>query len=307
MKVVIRGVFLLLVVFATLSAGELFDWNNADVLAQRSEWRRQAQEKFPPDPDTRQNETGSPRSVKKAVIFSALLPGSGQAYSKSYVKAALFLAVEVSAWALNVTYNKRGDDKVEEFENYADSHWSEYRYWSYVAYKAEQLNLSGLPDLGGGLINDGKGRYLIPPDYYTAETIAELRKLEENYSSELGFSHHLPHTKTQQYYEMIGKYPAQFGYAWDDADFTHQYSGYTGEYTTNNRFYEGMRDDSNRFYEIAGYGVMTALVNHVIAAIDAGFSTRRYNRRHQPQVSMSYSNRQLGGEYMNMFGLNVNW
>ena len=36
--------------------------------------------------------------------------------------------------------------------------------------------------------------------------------------STMRFTHHLPATKTQQYYEMIGKYD-QFRYGWSDTDY----------------------------------------------------------------------------------------
>jgi hypothetical protein len=61
-----------------------------------------------------------------------------------------------------------------------------------------------------------------------------------------------------------------------------------------------MRDEANRLYDKAAYGTMIALVNHVISAIDAGFSTRRYNQR---QIKLSYQNRRYENEYVNMFGL----
>jgi hypothetical protein len=49
---------------------------------------------------------------------------------------------------------------------------------------------------------------------------------------------------------------------------------------------------------------MAALINHVISAVDAGFTTRRYNRR---QMKLSYDNRIYNGEFVNMFGVAFIW
>lgn len=247
------------------------------------------------------------KSVGKSVLFSLILPGSGQFYAKSYVKAGIFLAAEAAAWWINLSYIKKGDDKDAEFKVYANAHWSEYRYWSYVAYRAAQ-DVDNPPfqmsDLTVRNFDDGRVWYLIPESTFDPEVVRVLRDLQDQVP---GFTHRLPTSKTQQYYEMIGKYPHQFGTAWDDASFDREYDGVTGKITPHNARYMDMRDESNRMYYIAGYGAMAALVNHVIAAIDAGFTTRRYNKRQSPQVRMDYQNYRYQGEYVNMLGLRMNW
>jgi hypothetical protein len=67
-----------------------------------------------------------------------------------------------------------------------------------------------------------------------------------------------------------------------------------------------MRDQANRYYDIAQYGLMAVLINHVVSSIDAGFTTRNYNRR-QVKMEMSYQNLRYKGEYLNMFGVNLSW
>jgi len=144
---------------------------------------------------------------------------------------------------------------------------------------------------------------LIKEEYFNAhkdEILFNLREIEQN-----EFSHRLPSTRTQQYYEMIGKYPGQFGNAWSDASFDRKYSG-PDNITSNNNFYMDMRDEANRYYDIAQYGLMAVLINHVVSAIDAGFTTRNYNRR-QVKMEMSYKNLRYKREYVNMFGVNVSW
>ncbi|MEL6823629.1 MAG: DUF5683 domain-containing protein, partial [Calditrichota bacterium] len=223
------------------------------------------------------------KSVGLSVMLSALVPGAGQAYSGAYWKSALFLAAEVTGWAINRSYNQKGKDKDAEFKAFADENWSEYRYWSYVNYLAEDLEISDFTPYPYEVVTNSDGReyYLIDAQFYNenqAQIEAAMRTVEDRFPQSYGFTHDLPETKTQQYYEMIGKYPPQFGNAWSDADFRSRYSGYQGGVITPlNDIYTIMRDESNQFYNKAGYGTMTIMLNHLIAAIDAGFTTRRFN------------------------------
>lgn len=243
------------------------------------------------------------KSVSRAVIYSAVLPGAGQFYAKSYIKAALFVAVEAAAWTINITNNNKGDKKTTEFETFADQKWSEYRYWSYVNYLGDVRNLEGFDPYPYEKV-EGKEWYLIDKNLFEQNEQSiknNLRQIEKNFP---GFSHDLPETKTQQYYEMIGKYPEQFGNAWEDANFNASYNGYEGRITPLNNLYTNTRDQANNFYERAGYGSMIVLVNHLLSAIDAGFTTRKYNER---QLRFTYHQTRYEEENVNMFGLSMNW
>ena len=66
-----------------------------------------------------------------------------------------------------------------------------------------------------------------------------------------------------------------------------------------------MRDEANQFYNKAGYGTMTIMLNHMIAAIDAGFTTRRFNNN--LQMEMSYRQARQYDQFVNMFGVNVSF
>jgi hypothetical protein len=286
-----------------------FQVGDEEIIARRMEMKAEIKDNIQDiDSDYSGTSNGNQRSVGKAVAFSLLVPGSGQFYSKSYIKSAIFLAVEIGAWATNFSYHKKGDNKDREFKTFADNNWDERRYWSYVNYSAqgeEQYANYIVPEnyFHQEPAPNGGTWYLIDQDYYNAhrsEIISNLRYVEEK-----EFSHRLPSSKTQQYYEMIGKYPHQFGAAWSDASFNVIYSG-PDNITPNNNFYMDMREQANRLYDKAQYGLMVALVNHVVSAIDAGFTARSYNRR-QLQLEMSYKNMDFQGEYVNMFGVNMKW
>ena len=115
-------------------------------------------------------------------------------------------------------------------------------------------------------------------------------------------THHLPQDdqgntiKTQQYYEMIGKYD-QFMQGWDD-----WVSG-GPDLTPNRDAYETLRDDSNRAYIKASYCTMAILANHVISAMDVALTIHKVNAKAQMGVAMTPVIR----EPVLMSGFALNW
>ncbi len=303
MRFIFSTFFALLILVNFCMAQSPFLWGQETILTKRFAMRQEAATSVHTSPPEIENKNiGGEKSIKKAVILSAIIPGTGEFYAKSYLKSAIFLATEIGAWAVNISYIQKGDEKDEEFRQFADEHWSERRYWSWVAYNAAMENIADAPFAIEDLIQDNSGRYLIPEEQYNSEIIEILRSIERNGLT--GFSHRLPKTKTQQYYEMIGKYPHQFGAAWDDATFKY----YDPETITPNfDFYRNMRHNANRLYNIAQWGLTVALVNHVVSAIDAGFTARSYNQSRELKIQMSYENYYYKGQYLNMLGVDVKW
>ena len=180
------------------------------------------------------------KSVKKAFLYSLIVPGSGEFYAGSKIKAAVFLGVDVALWAFYFNYHGKGKDKETEYKGFADGHWveDEYIQWLMVTY---------------GITSD-RDPYEDPE---TGDTVY--------------FSHHLPDTKTDQYYEMIGKYE-QFSEGWDDYNSS-------AEFSQNREFYLGQRRDSNDLLNKATYSAMFSLGNHILSAFDAALTVKRHNRR----------------------------
>ena len=59
-----------------------------------------------------------------AVVLSGIVPGAGQIYSGNYKRGAIFLGVEIASLAYRSHYNKKGDNFVSKYKNFADEHWS---------------------------------------------------------------------------------------------------------------------------------------------------------------------------------------
>ncbi len=166
------------------------------------------------------------RSVSKAFVYSFLVPGLGEYYVGSKWKAGLFFAADLLSWTQYYTNHTDGQDREDEFEAFADEHWS-------------------------------ADRYLV----WLIET--------HNTTSDSSFTHSLPGEKTQQYYEMVGKWD-QFEYGWDDVN---RASGVSAR----RQQYLGMRGEANNKFETARTWAMISVANHVLSALDAALSAKRFN------------------------------
>ena len=239
------------------------------------------------------------KSVGRAALYSAVLPGSGQYYNGSIWKTILFAGIEVAAWTAYFVYDSKGDQSDADMRSFADMNWSEHKYWSWLYDKAQQQNVENLPSYTLTDRNPETGIvYLID---YDQEMANSLRFLEE----ELNHTHKLPETKTQQYYEMIYKYLTQFGNAWDDADFYTTYYGNTNTLTPQMFTYRDMRNQTNEYFDNATAAINVIMINHLLSALEAAWSARVYNK--DLEVKLSAHNRKYLDKQVQMYGINLSW
>lgn len=163
------------------------------------------------------------KSLPLGIILSLAIPGAGEVYSGRVKWGLMFLGIEALGWTAYFRYEAKGDDIDAEFRRYADQHWDAGTYRQWI----EDYKTSH-----GGQV----------PDHFT---------------------HMLPDTKTQQYYEMIGKYD-QFVNWWED------YDPNTGPYGQSQRrlYYEERRHQSNVNYDRAKLAGMIIFLNHIASVID---------------------------------------
>jgi hypothetical protein len=207
------------------------------------------------------------RSIGKALLLSAAIPGAGEFYNKSFLKGLAFLGVEAGAIAVAIIYNQRGNEKEDAFEAYAREHWFEDKYWASLA------QLSGCDE--------------------------DNRQCLKDYERE-HFSHFLPDERNQTYYENIGKYD-QFNAGWDDS-----ISGEAQKRDSVNReLYTRMRKKANDQFKIATWGMSIVLVNHVISALDAAYSTYKFNR--QIKASMGMEMQRYDQELVPALAMKMSW
>ena len=237
----------------------------------------------------------SEKSMVKAAFFSALLPGAGEVYAESWWRAALFAGLEVAFWSGKFIYDNKGDDEDARMQSYGDTHWNENRYWTHVISKGTW----GGPDPEIG--SDG----YVTDQFITAnrDALADVEKAV--------YTHELPLTKTQQYYEMIYKYLHQFGVGWDDVE---SYFGDPYNKATPANYqhptpmiveYRDMRNLSNDYYAQADLMLNLVLVNHVFSAVDAAFAAKQHNNK--VKYSLKAHQRKIGPEVINLYGISLAW
>lgn len=249
------------------------------------------------------DEDFSRKSAFKAVLLSAVIPGAGEFYAESYWKSVLFAAIEIAAWSGYITYENRGDSKDKEMRRFGDVNWSEQRYWSRVYDLAVQNG-----DLQPGAIPIDADKIIIKDNNY--DQYIETLRVQESRGGYERFTHTLPNTKTQQYYEMIYKYLGQFGSGWVELD---QYGGWTyydgganlNNLTPNVSRYRNLRDKSNDFYRTATNMATIVLLNHLASAIDAAFTVRSYNK--QLSYSLYAGQQYYAGERVNTYGVAISF
>lgn len=134
----------------------------------------------------------------------------------------------------------------------------------------------------------GNKRYMNVGDKITEEfrKTADDNWSKENYITWLNsqtqelqnlFSHTLPSTKTQQYYEMIGKY-AQFIAGWPDWEGDWDIN----KYSAMRLDYMARQNDSNIEYKRGELLSQFMILNRIVSAAEAAISLRNQNSKYQP-------------------------
>lgn len=204
------------------------------------------------------------RSPGKSFLYSLVVPGAGQVYTESKIKAGIFIGIEVAAWVGYYVYHSKGKDQEKKNNATVDNSWSAERYTN----------------------------WLIEEHGITSDTLASRTTGQK-------FTHHLPSTKTQQYYEMVGKYE-QFNFGWADTDYDRTDSSYSKiRYD-----YVHARAKANDDFTRAKKGAMVSIVNHLLSAFDAALSARRHNSKQDAFTELSLKARLAsyqGGQIPKLF------
>jgi hypothetical protein len=231
------------------------------------------------------------------MLLSLLVPGLGQAYARSYIKASAFGAAEVAAIGVAVYLNSVSKSKKKEAYGFADKHFDVNRIMAYDS----TLRDAFVERSDTVIARDG-----IPLPY------------DKYFYNAAG-------SKSTYYYESIrGK---EFTPGWKDYDLSLQmvldaiaemngtdkkviikgtdgnrYSYELYDYTSLNKFYyvkkvsgggddwvlghsdfqdryNAMIDKSNSYRDAVNYMFYVILLNHIASSIDAGFTARAHNAR----------------------------
>ncbi len=186
------------------------------------------------------------------VVFSLLVPGAGEITMGYYVRGAVLLGAEVTAWTGYGYYHSKGLDSRAEYERFADEHWGytkwvgDHALWRDPAY--EDVS----PRSFEALDSIGREYWEGWPPYHTW------------FSKE---------TQRHDYYETIGKYD-WFISGWEDWDAQTQ-PRESGMRTT----YRAMRRKSNDEIDKATGFIYLSIAARVISLVETVLLARRDDAR----------------------------
>jgi hypothetical protein len=225
--------------------------------------------------DAFQQTERSEKSPWLAGLLSAAVPGAGEFYSGSYIKAGVFFGIEVASWAMSISYNRKGDKQTDFYKAYADEHYSPIRYAQWVYKYVDQINPS-IDRLHYDFWNEQYDSGGAPFSYLNWRGLNQME-------TDIGapFTHRLPVYGEQQYYELIGKYK-QFSKGWDDEPDELDHRTPEEHYY----YYAEQFNLADKYYNIASSYVAVTIANHILSAFDAAWSASRYNKALHAEINL---------------------
>ncbi len=214
------------------------------------------------------------RSVKTSFLLSLAVPGAGELYAGSPIKAGVFVAAEAGFLAGYFIYYAKGKDGEDAYREFADEWWDFKFYYSWFhQFGDDSIYTEQLPVKFEVNASDTTSKFC----WTTGETTY--------------YAH-----KNHDYYEMIGKYD-WFVLGWNDVENREAIADSTisltddgdivavlrsGEADASFRSerrleYMEMRKDANDQFTTAKYLIGALLLNHLLSAFDAAWTAKRSN------------------------------
>jgi hypothetical protein len=242
------------------------------------------------------------RSPRLAMLLSLLVPGLGQAYSRSYVKASAFGAAEVAAIGVAVYLNSVAKSKKKDAYNFADKHFDVKRIESYdttlqraffnrdssLVFGVDTIPLpydryfyNAAKNKDTYYYESVRGKEFTPgwDDYNLslADVLSAGEKMLETGEPELikgndGSKYELYDYRSLDKFYYVKRVLDRFDNNVDDGNWVLGHSNSQVEYNM-------MIDKSNSYRDAVNYMFYVILLNHIASAIDAGFTARAYNAR----------------------------
>ena len=187
------------------------------------------------------------------VLFSAILPGTGEIYLGYEWRGAALIALEVAAWSGYIYYRNQGLDTREEYENFADDYWNIDKWMTdhSLLYPSDRLYTPAQMD-SMGMVHSGSGEW---PGYMPWVSREEDK---------------------QHFYENVGKYD-WFISGWSDYDPDFYDAGADIPYQTETGYrdqYREMRKESNDQLETADRFIYVSLGVRVFSIVETLFLVR---------------------------------
>jgi hypothetical protein len=213
------------------------------------------------------------KSVAKAMLLSAVIPGLGQVYvggRRGYVSGGVMAAADVFSMWRYFSNTGSGDDKKGEYEAWAEDHYSTQRFTRYV--RDTIAVHSGYGDFG----------FCTDPGIYDSSSCWE----------EIHVVFPLSDEGSGAFYEQIGA-ENRYVFGWDDwstgdVQFPEELWVDWDPYGTlpegiprtsaNRTEYQGMRAEADDFYGKADRYAWVMVIGRVVSMVDAAIMAKLRNR-----------------------------
>ena len=177
------------------------------------------------------------------VLYSLLIPGTGEIALGYPKRGVALIALEVAAWVGYAYYRDQGLDGRAEFEAFADKYWTEDRW------------IMEHPAVAG-----------LPPDLRTFENLDSIGQY--HWTGWPGYHSYAAKDDVKlNYYENIGKYD-WFISGWEDWDGVSRNTALRDEY-------RGLRRQSNSDLDKADYFVYLSIATRVFSLVETVILVRR--------------------------------
>ena len=217
------------------------------------------------------------RSPRRAMFYSFLIPGLGQYYAHSKLKAALFVAIEAAGFGFRYNFLKRGDDANTAFIAFVSNHYNSAAYedWYRTVGTNIDSNNVGFQKLH---IDSGTYRDFSQQQYYENitkdrqfvygwdDTKPELSVLAAGQAGDpIDSINNQPASIVDNYiitfYDTeYGRYDTSFGYSARQVEANHK---------------RGLSNDEYRKADNLWFAI---LANHLVSGVDAALTAWRHNR-----------------------------
>ncbi len=226
---------------------------------------------------TREEDTKSKeKSPFLGALMSAVVPGAGEFYAQSYIKSAIFFAVEVGLWSFYAINRSNGDTKTDDYQNIANTNWNLKKYATWL----KDNNFEGASNINIPSNDPVNGT----PEW-------DALRAEVNAVERINFSHSLPDFGDQQYYEVIGKYQSFVaGWSYSDVNVVTK-NNYLSYRPSQIDDYMAVRQDANDFYDLATLSTNIVIANHILSAADAAWTVSMFNK--DLKISTSFELRNI--------------
>jgi hypothetical protein len=221
-----------------------------------------------------------------SLLTAAFLPGVDPALHGYYGRAAVLALVEIGGFLMVNKLNQEGDDLDREFHAYAEEHWNYARYVRDRMVQGEYAMEEGFWDRGfssedlvglseaeiaalyADLADDefqtdgGRGSHILPGYFSDGFQAGDFEAWD-----------HFHLNRTQQFYEMIGKY-GQFQRGWEGYgadhgfEFAPQMTWDAFYFPEMSQTYDAMRDRSNAKLIAADRLSSLIFLNHLASLVE---------------------------------------